>query len=116
MLSDLSWTHTIEDILIYVDNYIKVLKYLKYQNFEILDVNLENFTKQTEQSSKKIFEFCNLTWSKDIFNFYQRKDLYSKTLSFKQIRSKISLYNDDKYKPYVNLLSKYKDKYEWLNF
>ena len=29
MLPDLSWTHTIEDILIYIDNYRKVLNYYK---------------------------------------------------------------------------------------
>ena len=29
MLPDLSWTHTIEDIIIYMDNYYKVLKYFK---------------------------------------------------------------------------------------
>ena len=61
-----------------------------------------------------MFKFCGLTWKEDILNFYKRKNLYSKTLSFNQIRSKVLKYNDKKYKSYFNLLSDYKDKYKWL--
>ena len=115
MLSDLSWTHTFEDIFSYVDNYLKVLNYLKGKDCNIMDINLEKFTDNSEEMSKKIFDFCNLTWNKDILQFYERKDLFTKTLSFNQIRSKISKYNDEKYQPYFNLLNKYKKKYDWLN-
>ena len=115
MLSDLSWTHTFEDILSYVDNYLIVLNYLKDKDCNIMDINLEKFTDNSEEMSKRIFDFCNLTWSKDILQFYERKDLFTKTLSFNQIRSKISKYNDQKYQPYFMLLNDYKKKYEWLN-
>ncbi len=115
MLSDLSWTHTFEDILSYVDSYLKVLNFLKDKDCNILDINLEKFTDNSEEMSKKIFDFCNLTWSKDILQFYERKDLFTKTLSFNQIRSKISKYNDEKYQPYFDLLNNYKKKYDWLN-
>ena len=115
MLSDLSWTHTFEDIFSYVDNYLKVINYLKDKDCNIMHVNLEKFTNNSEEMSKKIFNFCNLTWSKDILQFYERKDLFTKTLSFNQIRSKISKYNDEKYQPYFDLLNEYKKKYEWLN-
>ena len=115
MLSDLSWTHTFEDIFNYVDNYLKVLNYLKHKDYNIMDINLEKFTDNSEEMSKKIFDFCNLTWSKDILQFYERKDLFTKTLSFNQIRSKISKYNNEKYQPYFELLNDYKKKYDWLN-
>lgn len=115
MLSDLSWTHTFEDIFSYVDNYLKVLNYLKDRDCNIMHINLEKFTDNSEEMSKKIFDFCNLTWSKDILQFYERKDLFAKTLSFNQIRSKILKYNNQKYQPYFDLLNDYKKKYDWLN-
>jgi hypothetical protein len=76
---------------------------------------LENLTKDSEKLTKKIYEFCDLTWEAKILNFYKRKDLFSKTLSFNQIRSKVVKYNINKYKPYYNLLEKHKSNYEWLN-
>ena len=116
MLPDLSWTHTIEDIIVYMDNYYKVLKHFKSKYPDIIiDINLEEFTEKSEELTKKMFKFCRLTWNENILNFYKRKDLYSKTLSFNQIRSKVLKYNNKKYQPYFSLINKYKDKYEWLN-
>ena len=115
MLQDLSWAHKIEDILSYIDNYQKVCTYfkLKYpKNF--LDINLEKFTSDSDKFTKKIFDFCELTWDKNISEFYKRNDLHSKTLSFKQVRSKVSKYNYKKYQSYFYLLSDYKLKYNWL--
>ena len=80
----------------------------------IMDIELENFTEHSEDLGKEIFEFCKLTWNKNTLNFYKRKNLYSKTLSFKQIRSKISKYDKKRYQPYFYLLDSYKDKYRWL--
>ncbi len=116
MLPDLSWTHTIEDIIIYMDNYYKVLKYFKSKYPDsIMEINLEAFTENSEKFTKKMINFCELTWSENILNFYKRKNLYSKTLSFNQIRSKVLKYNTKKYQPYFSLINKYKDKYDWLN-
>ena len=95
MLPDLSWTHNIEDILLYMDNYHKVLEYFKSKYPEIImDINLEEFTEKSEELAKKMCKFCGLTWNENMNNFYKRRDLYSKTLSFNQIRSKVLKYND----------------------
>ena len=116
MLPELSWTHHIEDILSYMDNYYKVLKYFKSKYPEIImDIKLEEFTEKSEMLAKKLFDFCELGWSTNILKFYKRKDLYSKTLSFNQIRSKVLKYNKKKYQSYFNLLTDYKNKYHWLN-
>ena len=117
MLPDLSWAHSIENILSYLDTYYKVINYFKekYPNI-IFDVNLEDISNESEKITKQIFTFCGLKWEKKILNFYKRKDLYSKTLSLKQIRSKVKKYDLQKYKPYYNLLDEYKGKYNWLNF
>ena len=87
MLPELSWAHDINDILEYINNYLNIINHfkIKYPNF-IFDISLENLTKDTEKITKKIFEFCDLTWEAQILNFHQRKNLFSKTLSFNQIR------------------------------
>ena len=116
MLPELSWTHTINDILIYLDNYYKVIDYFKLKYPEkIMDIDLEKFTKNSVDVSKDIYKFCNLNWSKEILDFYKRDDLLSKTLSFAQIRNKITKYSDNKYLPYYYLLKDYKKKYNWIN-
>ena len=94
MLPDLSWAHNIENILSYLDTYFKVMNYFKekYPNI-IFDVNLEDISNDSEKITKQIFRFCGLKWEKKILNFYKRNDLYSKTLSLKQIRSKVKKYD-----------------------
>ena len=115
MLSELSWTHKIEDILNYINNYKEIMKHfhLKYPE-KIMDVNLENFTQESERVAEKIFEFCEFKWNKKALEFYKRNDLFSKTVSFNQIRKKVLAYNTKKYEPYIHLLQNYKNKYNWL--
>ena len=79
-----------------------------------MDIDLENFTNESEAIGQKIYKFCDLEWNKEYLEFYKRKDLYSKTISFNQIREKIYMYDTKKYKPYNNLLDEYKNKYKWL--
>lgn len=116
MLPDLPWTHSISDILDYTNNYIKIISFFKqkYSN-QILTIDLEELTNNQEINTKKIFEFCNLTWTPEILKFYKKKDLMVKTLSNTQIRGQISSYNQKKYKSYEKLLETFKDKYDWLN-
>ena len=115
MLPDLSWTHSIEDILDYIDKYKKVINYFKTKYPEkIMDIDLKKFTHNAEETGEKIYKFCKLKWNKRYLEFYKRKDLYSKTISFNQIRQKISTYDIKKYEPYIDLLDQYKDKYKWI--
>lgn len=115
MLPELSWTHKIEDILDYMNNYKEVINYfkIKYPK-KIMDVDLKKFTHDPEKTGQTIYEFCDLQWNKKYLEFYKREDLHSKTISFNQIRKKISLYDTKKYKPYIGLLDQYKNKYEWI--
>ena len=116
MLPDLPWTHSILDILNYTNNYIKIMSFYKkkYSN-QILTIDLEELTNNQEIYTKKIFKFCNLTWTPKILKFYKKKDLMVKTLSNTQIRGQITSYNQKKYKSYDKLLETFKDKYDWLN-
>ena len=115
ILSFLPWTHSLFDIANYIDNYIKILDYFenKYSD-KILTINLEDLTNDQTYCSKKIFEFCDLSWSPEILKFYERKNLNVKTLSNVQVREQITKYNSKKYSNYYSLLNKFKDKFDWL--
>ena len=116
LLFELSWTHNIKDIIVYIDNYIKIINFfkIKYKS-SILDVSLEKLTFEKEKVSKEIFDFCNIRWNKEILNFYNRKDLFIKTLSGSQVRQKIFKYENKKYEPYYHLINKFSKDYSWIN-
>ena len=105
MMPDLSWSHSIEGIINYANNYKNIINYFKkkYPN-NILDVNLEELSTNQEIETKKIFNFCELNWHKEIFNFNKKNNLFTKTNSFLQVRDKIEKYNYGKYEPYYHLL------------
>ena len=105
MMPDLSWSHTIEGIINYANNYKNIINYFKkkYPN-NILDVNLEELSINQETETKKIFNFCELNWHKEIFNFNKKNNLFTKTNSFLQVRDKIEKYNYGQYEPYYHLL------------
>jgi tetratricopeptide (TPR) repeat protein len=105
MLSELSWAHNISSIKKYINNYNNVIKFFKTRYPDkILDLDIERLTNSKELEAKKVFEFCNLVWDRKYLNYYDNKRLFSKTLSFNQIRSKIDKYDDNKYKKYYHLI------------
>ena len=79
-----------------------------------MDINLEKFTNESENIAEKIYKFCDLKWNKKNLEFYKRNDLFSKTISFSQIRNKISKYDSTKYKPYIDLIKDETKQNEWL--
>ena len=70
-----------------------------------------NVNKDFEENA----DWGSFNWNKEVLNFYKRENLNVKTLSFTQIRNKVSKYNKKKYQPYFHLLEKYKMKFSWLN-
>ena len=115
-LAKLSWTQSIADILKYIDNYLKVMKfYNKKYPKKIFLLNLKELTSKPEEISKKLYNFCNLKWDSSALDFYNRKDLPISTASNVQIRNKIENYDNNKYKHYKHLLKIFHNKYDWLN-
>ena len=115
-LTELAWTHNLENIFKYFDNYFKIINKFKekYPNF-IYDLDFENFTNNPEIESKKLMSFCNLPWDKKCLEFYKRKDIVSKTTSRQQIRKAIYKHKTDRYLPYKKFVKKYGNKYLWFN-
>ena len=115
LLPTLSWTHNLDDIINYIDDYLKIIKYFKKKYPDkIMDIKLENLTEDNEKIGKKIFNFCNLDWNNKSLNFSKKKDLQIKTTSNVQLREKVTNYNYDKYKQYKFILNDYTKKYKWL--
>jgi len=116
-LSNVSWSHSIENILEYIDNYLHVIKYFKQRYPDkILSISLENFTKDPINSSIELFKFCNLQWDNKCLEFHKRNDLYTNTASNNQIRTSVQKYDKKKYKSYMIMLSSYLKKYDWVDF
>ncbi|MDA9084956.1 sulfotransferase [Candidatus Pelagibacter sp.] len=115
-LTKLSWTHSIDNILSYIDNYLKVTDhFIKKYPDKIFLINLEDLTNNTEEVSKKLYSFCNLRWDKKALDFYKRKDLFISTASNIQIRDSIKTYDYEKYRPYKQILKSYSNQYDWFN-
>ena len=115
-LTELAWTHDIENIFKYFDSYFEILESFNeiYPN-HIYELNFEELTNNPEKESKKLMKFCGLTWDRKCLEFYKRKDMISKTASNIQIRNAIYKHKSEKYLPYKFFLNKYGKKYSWYN-
>ena len=115
-LTELSWAHNLENIFKYFNNYFQIIGKFKktYPNF-IYDLEFEKFTDDPEIESKKLMKFCDLPWDKKCLQYYKRKDIISKTTSYKQIRKAVYKHHQKKYLPYKIYLNKYGEKYPWFN-
>ena len=115
-LTELAWTHDLENIFKYFDNYFNII-----ENFDevypntIYHVDYEKLVADPENESKSLMKFCNLSWDKKCLEFHKRKDLISKTASNVQIRQAIYQHSINRYLPYKKLLDKYGKKYSWFN-
>ena len=114
-LFNISWTHSLENILNYTNNYLKIIKVFKNKYPDkILSISLEELSQNNLKISKQIYNFCDLEWSDEVLEFYKRKDLFSDTASNVQIRRKLQKYDYEKYKPYKQYLKKFSINYQWI--
>jgi len=116
LLPTLSWTHNLDDITNYIEDYLKTINYFKNKYPDkIMDIKLENLTKDNEKIVQDIFKFCNLEWNEKLFNINKKKNIQIKTTSNVQLRDGVKNYDYDKYRQYKFILNEYKKKYKWLD-
>ena len=106
-ITGLAWTHDLESIFKYFDNYLKIIDKFKKK--------YPKFIENPQEESKKLMNFCELPWDIKCLEFYKRKDLFSKTASNVQIRGAIFKQSLDKYLPYKKILHDFGKKYSWFN-
>ncbi len=115
LLPTLSWTHNLDDITNYVNNYLKTISYFKKKYPDkIMDIRLEELAENNQKIAKNIFQFCNINWDEKSLNIKSKKNLQIKTTSNVQLRDRIEDYDYNKYKQYKFILDEYKKKYKWL--
>ena len=115
-LTDLAWTHNLDNIFKYFDKYFEIIEnYNEIYPNALYQLEFEKLSNNPEEESKKLMKYCELPWSKNCLEFYKRKDLISKTASNIQIREAIYKHSLDKYLPYKFFLTKYGKKYSWFN-
>ena len=116
LLPTLSWTHNLDHIIGYIDNYIKTMNYFKSKySDKIFDIKLEHMTENKKELSKKLFKFCGLNWKDKFLNFKEKNDLAIKTSSNVQLRDNINKYDYNKYSNYHFILEKYEKDFGWLS-
>ena len=115
-LTELAWTHDLENIFKYFNTYFEIIENFKetYPNF-IYELQFEKFVGDPIIESKKLMKFCELPWDKKCLEYYKRKNLISKTSSNIQIRKAIYKHSIQRYMPYKQLLKKYGDKFSWFD-
>ena len=115
-LTELAWTHDLDNIFKYFNNYFEIIENYNEVNPNIIyELQFEKLIHNPEEESKKLMKYCELPWDKKCLEFYKRKNLISKTASNIQIREAIYKHPTDKYLPYKKLLYKYGEKYPWFN-
>ena len=114
-LISLSWTHNLETIFKYFDNYFSIIEnYNEINPNEMYELQFEDLINNPNDESKKLMEFCDLPWDKKCLEFHKRKDQFSKTASNIQIREAIYNNPEDKYSQYKSFLDEYGKKYSWF--
>ena len=114
-LPKITWSHSIDNILEYIDNYLKIIDSFKKKHpGKIYTIELDELTRNSVNLSKDLFNFCNLEWDPKCLEFYKRDDLVSKTASNQQVRSQIFNNNTKKYIAYKEFFHPYLNKYDWL--
>ena len=114
-LPKITWSHSIDNILEYIDNYLKIIDtFKKKYPSKIYTLELDDLTRNPVSLSKDLFHFCNLEWDQKCLEFYKRDDLVSKTASNQQVRSQIYKNDKKKYINYKEFFYPYLNKYQWL--
>ncbi len=114
-LAELAWTHDLENIFKYFDNYFKIIDDYNNKNPQTMyQIELEELTENPKVESKKLMKFCDLPWDEKCLEFYKRKDLISKTASNVQIRESVYKQSSNKYLPYKKFIQDLGKKYSWF--
>ena len=103
--NSLNFSYSLENIRKLYNYYEKVMKYFKKKYpGRIITISYEDFIKNPNKQSKKIYDFCQLAWDNSYLNF-QKKKIPIKSSSNSQLRDKIYKTAERNFENYRKLLS-----------
>ncbi len=106
-VTEMDWSYSQKNIIEYVNIYLKTIDFWKSKyNDQIYDLEYENLIIDKVEETKKLFSFCDLKWSDEIFNFYKTGKTI-RTASVNQVKKPI-------YKSSVNFSDNYLKHLEFL--
>ena len=105
---ELNWSYSPSKIINYVKIYLKIINYWnkKYNNF-IYQIDYEKLIKDKNEETKKLFSYCEINWSEEIFDFYKTGKPI-RTASLYQVKKPIyksSLDNNKNFSDYLHFLN-----------
>ena len=109
-VDEMNWSYNPKNIIEYVKIYKNTINFWKqkYGN-SIYEIDYEKLINNKNEETKKLFSFCGLDWSEDIFDFYKTAKTI-RTASLYQVKKPIyksSVNISDKYSKYINFLDKF---------
>jgi len=95
-----AYAYDTKDLAEFYKYYLDIMLFWK-KNFSdyIYDVNYELLTKNQEEESRKLLEFCNLDWEENCLNFHKVKRAV-RTASAAQVRKKMYQGSSEAWKKY----------------
>ncbi len=107
-VKQMDWSYNPENIIKYVQIYLKTINFWqqKYKD-SIYEINYEKLINNRNDETKKLFSFCELEWSEEIFNYYKTGKSI-RTASQYQVKKPIynsSVNISENYSKYLNFLS-----------
>ena len=104
----MNWSYNQKNIIDYVKIYLKIMDYWKFKYTDyIYEINYENLINNRSDETKKLFSFCSLDWSEDIFNYYKTGKTI-RTASLYQVKKPM-------YKSSLNVSKNYTNYLTFLN-
>ena len=109
------WNYDELELAEYYGLYDDIMKFWKtIFKSEILDIQYEDLINHQEDSTKKMLEFCNLSWQQNCLKFHENK-IAIKTISVNQANKPIYKTSINKSKFYKENLKKMFSKLDILN-
>tara|TARA_B100000073_G_scaffold348149_1_gene365360 strand:+ start:1820 stop:3409 length:1590 start_codon:yes stop_codon:yes gene_type:complete len=107
-VDEMNWSYNQKNIIDYVKIYLKIMDYWKFKYTDyIYEINYENLINNRSDETKKLFSFCSLDWSEDIFNYYKTGKTI-RTASLYQVKKPM-------YKSSLNVSKNYTNYLTFLN-
>ena len=97
----LNWTNSKKEIFMYHKNYFELINLWKSKNINnIIDIKFEELLSNSNDTIKRIVDFCELERDHDYINFHNSNSLLIKTASANQAREPIQKKNILKYQKF----------------